>query len=591
MDHGYEPGMTNAANRTMHLHGRSLAELEGGPVRDVVTQDVPSLALQSVDDPLVTPVGGMSMLGDDHTTLADFDVHNELGRGGCAAVYLATHRATGDRVALKVLHDSESRDPEVRERFRREASAASRIRHPHVCSIRAFGEDPSGRLFLAFELLDGGDLGSFVRKHGPLPAPIAVMILCQVLEALGAAHEFGVLHRDIKPGNIMITSKGVVKLVDFGIAKSKDDPALTAQGIVVGTPAYMCPEQIGGGDADVRWDLYAVGITLFEMLTGENPYVHLQPVQAVMEIATNPLPSVFDSDPTIPGIVEHVLDKLTARNPTKRYASTADALADLKPMRAIVEQMQPDLLGRYSMAPKMMGTELRHTLAELEIARADVLLASGAANVPAAAFALYRASRLDPRPALTARLQQFCTESRLSFDNDDDDLLTALKAKVKKDPYNAVSMKHIGERYRGRGDIYQAAIWFRRALRLTPNDVLLRGQTDALLVGVPVLDPALRLKVRELLLNLRMGSWATVSVGRKQETLGMMEPRSSSGPARVTLGVDVATPVKVAVPMGSTGTFSSAPTAAASMTRRIWAVFAIIACCGIVGVVLGKLLG
>lgn len=581
--------MNANSNRTMHLHGRSLAELEAQPIgRDVDTEDMeaPAAEPEVIPGALVTPVGGMSMLGDETTTLADFDVHNELGRGGCAAVYLATHRATGERVALKVLHDSESKDPEVRERFRREASAASRIRHPNICAIRAFGEDPSGRLFLAFELLDGSDLGTFIRKHGALPSPVAVAIIAHVLEALGAAHDMGVLHRDIKPGNIMITNAGVVKLVDFGIAKSKDDPALTAQGIVVGTPAYMCPEQIGGGEADLRWDLYAVGITLFEMLSGDNPYVHLQPVQAVMEIATNPLPSLFDRDPTVPGIVEHVLEKLTARNPTKRYASTAEALADLRPMRSIVEQVQPDLLRRFTSAPKMLATELRHNLAELEIARADVLLASGAANVPAAGFALYRATRLDPRPALLARLQVFCTDARLAFDTVDDDLIAVLKAKVKKDPYNALSMKHLGERYRSRGDVYQAAIWFRRALRLTPGDVLLRGQTDALLVGVPVLDPQQRLRVRELLTGLRMGSWGTVSVGRKQETLGMMEPRSSTGPARVTIGVDVVAPAKIAVPVGTI----TAPAAGAALTQRIWMIFAIILVCGIVGVALGKML-
>lgn len=607
--------MTTAASRTMHFHGRSLAELENEPLAPLKpvhassslapatvaiasgahpsvsaqqalpapqqadgapplpsslfvgaasrtsTEDMEPVAVQGVlTESIITPVGGMSMIGDDTTTLADFAVIKELGRGGCATVYLATHLKTGEQVALKVLHESESRDTEVRERFRREASTASRIRHENVCAIRAFGEDPSGRLFLAFELLDGSDLGSFVRQHGPMPSAMAALVVGRLLEALAAAHSLGVLHRDIKPGNVMFTKSGQVKLVDFGIAKSKDDPALTAQGIVVGTPAYMCPEQIAGGAADLRWDLYAVGMTLFEMLRGENPYAHLQPSQAVMAIATSSLPTMFDLDPTVPGALEHVLEKLTARNPAKRYGSADEALADLRLMRSIVEQVQPELLARYFAAPRTVAHEIRHNLAELEIARADVLLAGPPANVPAAAFALYRAQKLDPRSALAARLQQLCTDARLAFDVDDDDLVDVLKAKVKKDPYNATTMKHIGERYRTRGDIYQAAIWFRRALRLSPGDILLRQQTDALLVGVNGMDAQHRAAVRETLKGVRMGLWSTVSIVRKQETLAILEPRAVTGPARVVVNVDAVE--TVARPVVAVGTRAKSAAAA-----------------------------
>ena len=571
----------NAANRTMHFHGRTLAQLEADAMFAPVVGEVLTWTAKPV---LSTPVSGTSVIGDATTTLADFLVHKELGRGRCATVYLATHRATGQQVALKVLHDEESQDAEVRERFRREASAASRIRHSSVCAIRAFGEDPAGRLFIAFELLDGSDLGSFVRANGPMPAPMALLILAQLLEALAAAHDLGVLHRDIKPSNIMLTSRGQVKLIDFGIARSKDDPALTAQGLVVGTPAYMCPEQIAGGAADLRWDLYAVGITLFEMLRGENPYVHMQPVQAVMDIAMNPVPSLFELDPTVPGIMEHVFDKLTARNPQKRYASARDVLADIRLMRGIIEQVQPDLVAHYVAAPRTVALEVRRNLAQLELARAEILLASSSSNLPAATFAIYRANRLDPRPALAARLQAMCGDARLAFDTVDDNLIVLLKNKVEKDSYDATTMKHLGERYRARGDIYQSMIWLRRALRLTPGDGLLRTQIDAALVGVPNQDPAQRAQLRDLLTGLRMGLWSTVSLTRKQEAISMMEPRALAGPPRIISNVDaVSAAPRLSTPSGTRILVSPHRRAG----RRLAIVAAIIAACGIGGVLLG----
>ncbi len=201
-----------------------------------------------------------------------------LGSGGMGAVYRAEHVHVGRKAAVKVLHADLRRSPSDRDRFRREARVASRLRSPHVVEVLDFGEDEAGRAYLAMELLEGEPLRAVLDREGRLAPARAVRLLRQLLDGLAAAHEAGIVHRDLKPENLWLSGVGPgesLKVLDFGIAKwseARGDATRTQAGLVLGTPEYLAPEQAVGGEVDRRADLYAAGILAFVMLTGQHPF-------------------------------------------------------------------------------------------------------------------------------------------------------------------------------------------------------------------------------------------------------------------------------------------------------------------------------
>jgi eukaryotic-like serine/threonine-protein kinase len=201
-----------------------------------------------------------------------------LGTGGMGSVFRAEHVHVGRKAAVKVLHPELCRSPAERERFRREARVATRLRSPHVAEVLDFGEDASGRPYLAMELLEGESLRSVLERDGRLSPGRAVRLLRQLLDGLSAAHLAGIVHRDLKPENLWLSGAGGderLRVLDFGIAKwseGRPDSARTQAGLVVGTPEYLAPEQAVGGEVDRRADLYAAGILAFVMLTGRHPF-------------------------------------------------------------------------------------------------------------------------------------------------------------------------------------------------------------------------------------------------------------------------------------------------------------------------------
>jgi len=197
-----------------------------------------------------------------------------IGRGSLATVYRARHEVVGRDVAVKILHAAVSRSPTLRARFLREARAANRVRHPHVIDVADIGETEDGLAFLVMELLEGHTLAQEIAA-GPLAPERALAVAAQVAAALGAAHALGVVHRDVKPANVIVVGRGgapFVKLLDFGLANLRGEHRLTASGELFGTPAYMAPEQIDGAPVSPAVDLYALGCALFEALTGELPF-------------------------------------------------------------------------------------------------------------------------------------------------------------------------------------------------------------------------------------------------------------------------------------------------------------------------------
>jgi serine/threonine-protein kinase len=244
-------------------------------------------------------------------------------------VYEATDVSLGRRVAIKELNMPAGLTGSPRheriERFTREARAAGRLNHPNIVSIFDFGEE-NGRYFIAMEYLEGQTLRDVLHVRKPLPLAEAIDIACQVLDALGFAHANGVVHRDIKPENIQILPGGKVKLTDFGIARLSEEPALTSNGQVFGTPSYMSPEQIEGRSIDSRSDLFSLGVVLYEMLSGRKPFVGDSVVSITYAI-------MHAEPPPIPGIpmgVEQVYRRALAKQPAQRHSSAEQMRMDLR---------------------------------------------------------------------------------------------------------------------------------------------------------------------------------------------------------------------------------------------------------------------
>jgi len=199
-----------------------------------------------------------------------YEIIEELGAGGMGCVYRAFDRKIGEEVALKLLKEAIAADPRIVERFRNELKTARKIRHANVCGMFDLGEE-GDTLFISMEYVRGEDLKSLLKRTEKLTVGKAVSVGRQVAEGLAEAHKLGVVHRDLKPGNIMIDREGNARVMDFGIARTLSAAGTTAEGVIIGTPEYMSPEQVEGKPADPRSDLYALGVILYEMVTGRPP--------------------------------------------------------------------------------------------------------------------------------------------------------------------------------------------------------------------------------------------------------------------------------------------------------------------------------
>jgi len=246
-----------------------------------------------------------------------------LGRGGMGEVYEAEHTVKEWTVAVKLLSDSFSRDPVFRERMKREARTAGRLQEPHVVPIHDYGEI-DGLMFLEMRLIEGIDLDSVLKRFGPLTPPRAVAIITQIASALDAAHASGVMHRDIKPQNILVTRDDFAYLVDFGIASATTDEKLTQLGTAVGTWKYMAPERFSNDEVTYRADIYALACVLFECLTGAPPYRADSASVLVTAHLMDPIPQPSVSRPGIPKGFDAVVARGMAKKPEDRYASAGD---------------------------------------------------------------------------------------------------------------------------------------------------------------------------------------------------------------------------------------------------------------------------
>jgi len=257
-----------------------------------------------------------------------FIVGDQLGAGGMGAVYQASDEQLGETVALKVIAGSALLDPAAADRFRREASAARRISHPNVVRIHDIGEE-HGVLFLSMEYIAGASLADLIERHGKVPLPQLRTIASQICAGLSAAHEAGVVHRDLKPGNILIDERQHVKIIDFGLARLPHLEGMTATGMIIGTPEYMAPEQIRGRAVDPRTDIYALGAVLYHALTGRPPYQGDSAIAVGFAHCNEPLVPPAQRDLKVPEAWSALVVRAMAKDPAQRFDSAADLAAAL----------------------------------------------------------------------------------------------------------------------------------------------------------------------------------------------------------------------------------------------------------------------
>ncbi len=258
----------------------------------------------------------------------------QIGAGGMSTVYRAFDQTLERVVAVKLMHREIASDSDQLERFRREARAVAQFSHPHIVGVIDAGED-DGRPYIVFEYVEGETLKERIRRCGRLPVDESLAYAIEITRALGAAHARGIVHRDIKPQNVLIDEEGMAKVTDFGIARSLDEEGLTADGRVLGTTDYVSPEQALGHAVNGQSDVYSLGVVLFEMLTGDVPFHGENQVAVAMKHVREDVPDVQRLRPGLSASVASVLDRMTSKDLARRYPDAASLEDDLEEALAI----------------------------------------------------------------------------------------------------------------------------------------------------------------------------------------------------------------------------------------------------------------
>ncbi len=274
---------------------------------------------------------------EEPQTYGHYDVQSVLGRGAMGTVYLARDRRIGRLVALKRVHldperfEDDAARAEYFQRLQREAEISGSLHHPNIVTLYEAGYEDGQISYLALEYVNGPSLLDVLKGSRPRPLPLdmSLRVVRDVLTGLAFAHARGILHRDIKPANILISAEGSAKVADFGIARPTDS-ALTVAGTLLGTPNYMPPEQVKGQPATQRSDLFSLGIVLFEMLTGQKPFVGEDISTILHRIVQDPTPSLRERNRELPEAYEQFVHRLTAKSPEERFESADAALAELR---------------------------------------------------------------------------------------------------------------------------------------------------------------------------------------------------------------------------------------------------------------------
>ncbi len=318
----------------------------------------PSTWLEGAPTPAPTSLQPGSLLADR------YEIVKLLGEGGMGAVYRAHDRELDRVVALKVIRPELARNAQVLQRFKQELILARQITHRNIIRIFDLGQ-AEGTRFITMEFIEGQDLSHILEQRGKLPAPEAASIIAQVARGLEAAHAEGVVHRDLKPQNIMMDGAGKASVMDFGIARSMDTSNMTRTGALLGTPTYMSPEQAQGQKVDARSDLYTLGIIFYELLTGKPPFEADNPMATlVRRIQEKPVPPV-QVEPTIPKAINDMVLKMLGTKPDDRYQSATEILAALDAYETL--RVGRTMLGAPALPPPRQGVPMKYVAAGLTV--------------------------------------------------------------------------------------------------------------------------------------------------------------------------------------------------------------------------------
>ncbi|MCW2993912.1 MAG: serine/threonine protein kinase, partial [Conexibacter sp.] len=285
----------------------------------------------------------------------------QIGTGGMSTVYRAFDTVLERQVAIKLMHREIASDSDQLERFRREARAVAQLNHPHIVTVIDAGEDDN-MPYIVFEYVEGETLKDRIRRHGRLPIQESIAYAIEIARALGVAHAGGIVHRDVKPQNVLVDEEGSAKVTDFGIARTLDQEGLTADGRVLGTTDYVSPEQALGHPVTGQSDLYSLGIVLFEMLTGDVPFKGDNQVAVAMKHVREQLPDVQIRRPEVSSALASVLDRSTAKETGSRYADDRAMIADLEEVLAIETQRSGQSTGEVTAVLRTLPPSARRKL-------------------------------------------------------------------------------------------------------------------------------------------------------------------------------------------------------------------------------------
>jgi eukaryotic-like serine/threonine-protein kinase len=347
----------NAADRATRLAALATTDVElQRAVEALLAADGSNSAeLASLDTTfLVDAHAPADPLGLAGRTISHFEVHEPLGAGGMGVVYRAEDMNLGRAVALKFLLPQYNFDDVAKARFVREAHSAAALDHPNLCAIHEVGTSDDGWLFLAMPLYSGETLRARIAREGSMSTSDALGVARQVAEGLQAAHAAGIVHRDLKPGNIMLLPDDTVRILDFGLAKARDQ-SLTESGVLLGTVSCMAPEQIRGGRVDARADLWALGVVLYEMLAGCTPFDSQQEIAIAHAILHDEPAFLSTHRPDVSAAVEDIVHTLLQKDPARRYATAADVLRELAHAETLAVDARHAVRRRLRRARRMLS--------------------------------------------------------------------------------------------------------------------------------------------------------------------------------------------------------------------------------------------
>ncbi|MBN1295663.1 protein kinase [bacterium] len=425
----------------------------------------------------------MELQPNINEVLSGFDATRPIGQGGMASITLFENRLTGEQVAVKTLHSHVVHDRGTVDRFFHEVKASIRLDHRNIINVLGFGEWQD-RPAMVMEYVDGGDLKHLMERVERLPVEVAVHVAYQLFKGLDYSHRLGIIHRDIKPSNLLVTQMGYIKITDFGISQVSDLTRLTQSGDVIGTPAYMSPEQASGKKLDERSDIFSAGVMLYELLTNKNPFLAENPSVTLLNIIRCNIAPIFEFNPTVPYKLEVTLDRLLARDPVDRVQSAAEA-ADL--MTEVLQEIRPGGFGvdEFRQFFKDPGTYIsQNNIADAirHLEKGKDLLTQENERPEQAAVEFYRSLFLDPG---NVEARQYLTSITEKFSGDrvmtPSEKLLEIEASVHADPNNIALLLQLVKRARSEGDFIKAVSYSKRLARLRPKDVYILGQIETLL--------------------------------------------------------------------------------------------------------------